>query len=196
MNINTLYKTGVTWRWIRGKHLFLTGLGSGFLFSFWWLCWTSGGCRWLGAWTCTLLLNGNQPAVCLWRRKSGENILSLECRNNSQCYVNCSKQLISVHLKMKSTLTCGTSSGQSWLLHLYCMQWQAKQFLFICTSRHFSVKTDMLNCLCDDKHICHYCTIQCMYWLSHLHKPGFMFCHSRVNVETENTRLIWSMITK
>lgn len=48
---------------------FLTGFG--FLFSFCWLCWSSGGCRWLGPTTRARLLKGNQPAVCLEQEKQG-----------------------------------------------------------------------------------------------------------------------------
>lgn len=83
------------------------------------------------------------------------------------------------HLKMNSTLTCEASSGQSWLLHLYCMY-----IVFIRTSRHLSVKTNIFNCLFDDKHICHDCTIQCLYLIPHLHKPGIMFYRLRDDAES------------
>lgn len=50
-------------KWTREKNdEFLTGFRFGFLF---WFCWFSGGCSWLGSGTCTLLLKGNQPTVCL-----------------------------------------------------------------------------------------------------------------------------------
>lgn len=57
-------------KWTREKNdEFLTGFRFGFLF---WFCWFSGGCSWLGSGTCTLLLKGNQPTVCL-ENKAGNS---------------------------------------------------------------------------------------------------------------------------